>query len=104
MNLFLVTTAVLLFNIPFGFWRGGVKKYSLKWFMFIHLPIPAIILLRIYSNIGFAPDTYLFLVSAFFIGQKMGVYFYENRQKFNEKIEQILLKNCAHINNEDLSK
>ncbi len=39
-----VTTLVL--NLPFGFLRSRVSKYSVRWFLYIHLPIPLIYLLR----------------------------------------------------------
>ena len=28
----LVSVAVYIINVPFGYWRGGVKRFSLKWF------------------------------------------------------------------------
>jgi len=87
INLLWVSIAVLVINIPFGFWRQSVKKYSVKWFLAIHLPVPAIVLLRIYGEIGFAFYTYIFLVGAFFLGQKLGGIVFDNReylmQKFN---------------------
>ncbi|MFB6340462.1 hypothetical protein ACE01N_05180 [Saccharicrinis sp. FJH2] len=70
--LFLLALAVFILNLPFGFWRRNTKKYSFKWFLFIHLPIPAIVLMRIYSGVGFAFVTYPVLVSAFFMGQFVG--------------------------------
>jgi hypothetical protein len=33
-------------NLPFGFLRAKTIRYSLKWFLYIHLPIPFIYLLR----------------------------------------------------------
>ena len=33
-------------NLPFGAWRTTVKRFSWKWFLSIHLPIPFIFLLR----------------------------------------------------------
>ena len=41
---FMVTSAVL--NIPFGSWRNLTRKFSVAWFVSIHLPIPGIILMR----------------------------------------------------------
>ena len=38
----------------------------------IHVPVPFVILLRIYGGIGFELYTYFFLVSAFFLGQYSG--------------------------------
>ena len=74
MNLAIVTFTVALINIPFGYWRAAVRKFSLQWFLSVHIPVPFIILLRIISHIGFAFYTYLFLVGAFFTGQRLGAY------------------------------
>lgn len=52
-SLALVTVAALVLNLPFGYLRGKTKKFSLMWFLYIHLPIPAIIVLRKYAGLGF---------------------------------------------------
>lgn len=39
-------------NLPFGAWRTTTRRFSLKWFISIHLPIPFVILLRI--SLGFS--------------------------------------------------
>ncbi|MFA9388831.1 MAG: hypothetical protein ACERKD_03440 [Prolixibacteraceae bacterium] len=67
-----VALIVFMINLPFGAWRSRVKKFSFQWFLYIHLPIPFIVLLRIYSDIGFAFYTYPILVAAFFFGQMFG--------------------------------
>lgn len=36
----LVALLVFLINIPFGVLRGKQKRFSFKWFLYIHLPIP----------------------------------------------------------------
>lgn len=71
-ELILIGILVYTINIPFGYWRSNVKAYSLQWFLAIHIPVPIIIGLRIVSGIGFAWYTYVFLVTAFFLGQKTG--------------------------------
>ena len=81
MRLTFVAFIVLLFNIPFGYWRARVKKFSLQWFLAVHLPVPFIIVLRIYSGIGFAVYTYIFLVGAFFGGQQTGAFYRKKKQK-----------------------
>jgi len=63
---------VLVLNIPFGYWRANVRRFSLQWFLAIHIPVPFIIALRILSDIGFRWHTYLFLVGGFFLGQQSG--------------------------------
>ncbi|HBG93241.1 MAG: hypothetical protein A3J81_06940 [Nitrospirae bacterium RIFOXYB2_FULL_43_5] len=60
----------LLLNIPFGYLRGKTKKFSFKWFLYIHLPIPFVLLARILSNTDM---TYIpLLVLAAVIGQVWG--------------------------------
>ncbi len=81
MNLILVTLFTFIFNIPFGYWRANVKKFSLQWVLAIHLPIPFIIFERIFSNIGFALYTYPVLIAAFFIGQFSGSKLHSRRLK-----------------------
>ena len=41
-----------LSNIPLGYLRMGSRKYSVRWFVYIHLSVPFIIGLRISNNIG----------------------------------------------------
>ena len=73
MRVLIVALIVFAFNFPFGYWRFKEKKLSFRWFLAIHVPIPFIVLLRIYSDIGFALYTYPVLVAAFFFGQFSGV-------------------------------
>ncbi|MBK7104304.1 MAG: hypothetical protein IPH62_03375 [Ignavibacteriae bacterium] len=72
MIIFIVAISVFLINLPFGYWRSKVKKFSPQWFLAIHLPVPFVILLRIYSNIGFEFYTYPILIGSFFLGQFFG--------------------------------
>lgn len=81
MKLLLIASAVYLLNIPFGYWRERTKKFSLQWALSIHLPIPIIIVLRIYSGIGFKFITYPVLVGAFIMGQFTGSRIYQWRAK-----------------------
>ncbi len=76
MTIVFVALLVFLINIPFGYLRSKHKKFSLMWWLYIHIPVPIVILLRILSDIGFAFYTYPILVGAFFAGQLIGrVYF-----------------------------
>jgi hypothetical protein len=77
MTLLIVTISIFVFNIPFGYWRANVKKFSTQWFLSIHIPIPFIILSRIYTNLGFQWYTYFFTVSSFFVGQFSGKLIYK---------------------------
>ncbi len=48
-----IALGTLLINLPFGYFRRKTKKYSLKWFLCIHLPIPLIFLARISANLNY---------------------------------------------------
>jgi hypothetical protein len=41
----------ILLNLPFGYARTKTKKYSLRWFLYIHVPVPFIFIARIISHI-----------------------------------------------------
>lgn len=67
-----VPILVILINIPFGYWRAKVRKFSFQWFAAVHLPIPFIVFLRISSHLGWHWTTYPLLVGAYFCGQFTG--------------------------------
>lgn len=71
-TLIIISIVVLLLNIPFGYWRANVRRFSTQWFLAIHIPVPFIIGMRILGHIGFSWYTYIFLVAAFFLGQQCG--------------------------------
>lgn len=68
---------IIIFNLPFGYWRANVKKFSVQWFLAIHLPIPFIVALRIICEVGFSFISYVFFVVAFFLGHEIGGYIYK---------------------------
>ncbi len=37
-------------NLPLGYLREGADKYSFRWFLYIHLSIPFIIVIRLHSG------------------------------------------------------
>jgi len=80
INLGIVTLITFFFNIPWGYWRASVKKFSWRWFLAVHLPIPLIVFLRFYFKLGFKLYTYPFLVGAFFLGQYVGARYYKKRK------------------------
>jgi len=57
-------------TLPFGRWRVRCRKYSVGWFLAIHLPIPFIILMRVGAHFSYAYIP-LFLVSTV-LGQFAG--------------------------------
>ena len=90
MKLLLLSLLILIVNIPFGYWRAQVKKFSVKWFLAIHLPVPFVVFLRYYFDVGFEYYTYIFFVAAFFAGQRIGVILFQ--KDFLEYLSNNLLK------------
>lgn len=48
-----ITIAAFVLNLPFGYLRVKTKKFSIMWFVYIHLPIPAIFVLRTMAGFGY---------------------------------------------------
>ena len=82
MDLILTSIIVYVINIPFGYWRANVKRFSVQWFLAIHIPVLFIILFRLLSGVGFEPITYIIFFSAFFLGQLTGIRIFD-RMKAN---------------------
>ncbi|MDX9758501.1 MAG: hypothetical protein RBU27_05015 [Bacteroidota bacterium] len=77
MILLTVLLAIAIFNIPFGYWRAATRKFSLPWVLAIHLPVPAIVALRLFSGIDWSPYTFPLPILAFFLGQYSGARLHE---------------------------
>ena len=99
-NLVIVTLVVFIMNIPFGYWRANVKKFGLQWALSVHIPVPLIVVMRIYSHIGFAWYTYVFLVSAFFFGQRLGAWLHKNRIEHNKYTTSCLVMDVVGKHND----
>jgi len=67
-----VAAAVLVLNLPFGFWRAGVPRFSRSWLLAVHVPVPIVVALRLLSGLGFQLATFPLMVGAFFGGQLIG--------------------------------
>lgn len=72
LGLWAVAALVLLLNVPFGFWRARVRKFSVPWFVAVHAPVPLVIGLRVVSGLGWQLATLPVLVGAFLAGQWIG--------------------------------
>jgi hypothetical protein len=72
VKLAIVSVLVLLINLPFGLWRSRVQKFSWKWIVAVHAPVPAVVALRLASGLGFQLISYPLLVGAYFTGQLCG--------------------------------
>ncbi len=67
-----VALLILLLNLPFGYWRAGVRKFSPPWWFAVHLPVPLAIGLRFAAGLGLRWATLPVFVAAFFTGQLLG--------------------------------
>jgi len=71
-SLWSVAAAVLVVNLPFGFWRAGVPRFSRPWLLAVHVPVPIVVALRLLSGLGFQLYTFPVMIGAFFGGQLIG--------------------------------
>lgn len=79
LTLFVLTLIALILNLPFGYLRSTEKKFSLKWFLYIHIPIPVIILIRTWLEFSYKVIPLLIIGSM--AGQLLGGYF--NKEKLS---------------------
>lgn len=49
----LVTFFALIINLPFGYLRSKEKRLSIMWFVYIHVPIPFVFVLRKYAGLDY---------------------------------------------------
>jgi len=71
-RLLIAAASVVVLNLPFGFWRAGVRKFTPSWILAVHAPVPLVIGVRLASGLGWHLATFPVLVGAFFTGQFVG--------------------------------
>ncbi|HBO68723.1 MAG TPA: hypothetical protein DD658_00610 [Deltaproteobacteria bacterium] len=73
LALILIGLAALSVNVPLGYLREGRRKFSLGWFVYIHLSIPLVAFLRIESHLSawFIPLFILFAIAGQVIGGRV---------------------------------
>lgn len=69
MKLLLALVAILVVNVPFGYWRSNTRTLSVPWIMAVHIPVPIAIGLRL-SLLGWS----WFLIPAFVADYAAGQY------------------------------
>ena len=67
-----VALAVLIVNLPFGYWRAGLRKFSVPWFLAVHAPVPLVFGIRVLAGVGWHITTLPVLAVAFLSGQLLG--------------------------------
>jgi hypothetical protein len=68
----LAIVATFLVNLPFGWWRAALRKFSPAWFVAIHAPVPIVIGLRWALGLPFRWAMLPLFVAAYFGGQFVG--------------------------------
>ena len=48
-----ISALALVLNLFFGYFRGKQKRFSFKWFLYIHLPIPLVAFARVFTNLDY---------------------------------------------------
>jgi hypothetical protein len=64
--------ATFFVNLPFGWWRAALRKFSPAWFVAIHAPVPVVIALRWALGLPFRWTGLPLFVAAYFGGQFVG--------------------------------
>lgn len=65
-----ITLLAFVLNIPFGYFRKKARKFSVKWWLCIHMPIPLVIAARIALQVDYIYIP-LFIIAAV-VGQFLG--------------------------------
>jgi hypothetical protein len=75
----IATIAILALNLPFGYWRAGLRKFSAGWFVAIHAPVPLVVAMRFALGLPFRWSTLPLFVAAYFTGQWLGALLRRHR-------------------------
>lgn len=75
-SLLVVSSAAFVLNLGAGCLRAAAPKFSLRWFLYIHLPVLAVFPLRQWFGLG--PWAILLLVAVSFAGQVFGGRIHHN--------------------------
>ena len=68
-----------ILNIPLGYLRAPLRKFSPLWFVYVHAAIPIIVAIRVLSHVSikFAPIFIFFAILGQIVGSKL--YFLRQR-------------------------
>jgi hypothetical protein len=70
MELYELILIVFLINLPFGYMRSKATRFSRQWMMAIHIPVPFVFLLRVFSGLNWTVIPLLML--SVIAGQMVG--------------------------------
>ena len=75
-NLIIAALLILLFNVPFGYWRANVSKLGWQWFLAVHIPVIFVVFIRFILDTGWHWSSFVFFISSYFLGHLLGGYLY----------------------------
>ena len=77
-----VLAAVVLVTLPFGFYRAYTRKWSVRWFLAIHVPVILVVLARYEAHLSykFIPFTFTACVAAQYLGGRIGRWWIKRRR------------------------
>jgi hypothetical protein len=53
IRIIILVVSAFMMNVPLGYLRAATRKFSFNWFLYIHLSIPFIILIRLGLKISY---------------------------------------------------
>jgi hypothetical protein len=76
-----VLIVVVLVTLPFGFYRAYTRKFSLRWFLAIHVPVVLIFLARYEAHLSYAfiPLTCAAFAASQYAGGRIGRWWMRRR-------------------------
>jgi hypothetical protein len=76
-----VLAVVVLVTLPFGFYRAYTRKFSVRWFLAIHVPVILVFLARFEAHLSYAfiPFTCLAFTAAQMLGARAGRWWMKRR-------------------------
>jgi len=84
-----------IINLPFGYWRRGVRKLSKEWFLAVHTPVPFIVLIRYLEGV---PVLHIpIFVISFFLGQQAGGWIRFNLEKDYQNLGKCMVSDLIRI-------
>lgn len=64
--------ATFIINLPLGWWRAGLRKFSPAWFVAVHAAVPVVVGLRFALGLPFRWAVLPVFILAYFGGQFVG--------------------------------
>lgn len=82
VRIIVVLAAVIVVTLPFGFYRAHTDKFSLRWFLAIHVPVIFVFLIRFGSHLSYAfiPLTFVAFTAAQLLGAWAGRWWLSRRR------------------------